>query len=537
MAEKLSRRSFIAGAAAVAGMAAAAPAALRGVEAPATALADEGKPDTLLIYVGAEPSSGFDPLTTGSYRMFHSCLIKFTKDLEMVGDLATGWEVSDDRLSYTFTLRDDVKFSDGSDFTADDVVFSFLEARDNGASTLNLTMVDDVVALDPHTVQFTLNKPRSNFLNITSKLGIVPAALYDAQAYREDPKGTGPFRLLQWDKGQQIIIEPNEYYYDTQATFRQITIAFIDGETAISNAQSGEFDVVMVSPEYSTVDVPGMVLQTFPTIDTRGFSLPCAPEEEVDGQIIGNNVTCDIAVRKALNIGIDRQAIIDGALNGIGTPATSLLAGNVPWANLECEFEDGRVDEAKAILDEAGWVEGDDGVRVKDGIRAEFDITGRTDDMQRYNLAAAFAQDAGKLGIKINASAIDWTTCKKIVQHTPTCWGTGDYDPSGDLVAYYGSTEMGGAGRSQYANEAVDAHIEAAYAAATVEEAVEEWKMVQWDGTTGPETENGDLPCIWLATIDHTYFVREGLDLGDQIVHPHGHGWPVANNMNEWRWA
>ena len=54
---------------------------------------------------------------------------------------------------------------------------------------------------------------------------------------------------------------------------------------------------------------------------------------------------------------------------------------------------------------------------------------------------------------------------------------------------------------------------------------------------TGPEGENGDFTCIWLATIDHTYFVREGLELGEQIVHPHGHGWPVVSNLNEWHWA
>ena len=536
MAEKLTRRSFVLGAAAIAGMAAAG-ATLQATEPASRALADDTRPDTLTIYVGAEPTSGFDPLTGGSSRLFQSRLLGYNQALELKPDLALEWEMAEDRLHYTFKLRDDAKFSDGSDLTAADVAFSFLEARDNGASTLNLTMLEDVVAIDDYTVEFTLNKPQSNFINIAAQLSIVPAALYDAQAYRENPIGSGPFCLLQWDKGQQIIIGPNAYYYGTQSPFRQITIVFLDGETAISNAQSGEFDVVMVSPEYATVDVPGMVLTTCPTIDTRGFSLPCQPEEEVDGAIVGNNVTCDPAVRRALNIGIDRQAIIDGALNGIGTPATSLLAGKVAWANPDVEFEDNRVDEACALLDEAGWIPGDDGIRVKDGVRAEFDVTGRTDDLQRYNLAVAFAQDALKLGIQINASAMDWSTCKEINPHTPTCWGTGSYDPAGDLVPFYASVELGGSGRSQYSSETVDAHIEAAYAAASYEEAIEEWKLVQWDGQAGPEGDQGDLPCIWLATIDHTYFVREGLDLGEQIMHPHGHGWPVVNNLNEWHWA
>lgn len=508
-----------------------------------TAFADESsdKPDTLQIYVGAEPSDGFDPLTSdwgynGSYILFQSRLLAFNKNLGLDPDLAESYEVSDDKLTYTYHLREGVKFSDGSDFTADDVVFSYLTARDNGASVLDLTRIENAEATDAQTVVFTLKEPDSSFLNLTGKLGIVPKALYDETSYRENPVGTGPFKLMQWDKGQQIIIVPNEHYYGMQSPFSQITLVFLEGETALSNAQSGEYDVVMVSPEYATATVDGMELKTFQTIDTRGFNLPTAPVSEEDGKTVGNDVTCDPAIRKALCIGVSRQSIIDGALNGVGTASTTLLGAMVPWANTDLPFEDGRVDEAKAILDEAGWVEGDDGIRVKDGVRAEFDITGRTDDLQRFNIAVALAQEAEGLGIKINATSQLWSQCKEDSEHIPTCWGTGDYDPSGDLVAYYGSD--GGTNHSQYSNETVDAHVEAALDATDPETAYEEWKKVQWDDEkkAGPEGEDGDHPAIWLVTIDHTYFVRDGLNLGDQIVHPHGHGWPVVYNLNEWHW-
>ena len=408
--------------------------------ASTSAAASAGAKDTLTIYVGAEPSSGFDPMTgygsTGAYTFFHSRLLRFDKDMNLQPDLAKEWSVSDDGLTYTYKLRDDVVFSDGSPFKASDVVFSYLTARDGGSSSLNLTKLADAKAIDDYTVEFTLSERFSSFARITGKLCIVPEALYDEQQYRTNPIGTGPFKMVQWDKGQQVIIEPNEKYYGTISPFKQITVLFLDNEAVLANAQSGMLDVAMVSPEYATATVSGMHLETFSTIDTRGFNLPTKPEEEVDGKTVGNNVTSDHAIRKALVIGVDRQAIIDNALNGIGTATTALIT-QVPWANLECQFKDGRVEEAVKILEDAGWVAGSDGIREKDGVRAEFSITGRTDDLQRYNLAQGFAQEAEKLGIKINATSEAWDKCKEISENTPTCWGTGDYDPAGDLTGYY----------------------------------------------------------------------------------------------------
>lgn len=533
----MTRRTFMHGALATGAMVACG--GISGVLAGCSkATPQEGIRDRLTIYVGGEPEGGFDPLTgwgyNGSYILFQSRLLKFDRNLDLQPDLATSYTISDDGLTYTYTLRDGVTFSDGSPFTAEDVVFSYLTARDSGASTLDLTKLADVKALDDTTVEFTLIEPYSSFKALTGKLGIVPKALYDDRTYRSNPVGTGPFKLLQWDAGQQIIIAPNEHYYGTMSPFKQITLLFLDGETALSNAQSGQLDVVMVQPEYAKNTVEGMTLKTYPTIDTRGFNLPTAVQTtDTDGKVKGNDVTADRAIRQALAIGVHRQAIIDHALNGIGTPTTALIT-QVAWANPSCQYEDGRVDEATELLDKAGWIVGDDGIRVKDGQRAAFSITGRTDDLQRYNVAVAFAQEARELGIAIDATSALWSDCKAHADSIPTCWGTGDYDPSGDLVGFYqtGATYN----RSQYSNPTTDAHIHAALDTTDAAAALENWKNVPWDGTTGPEGEQGDIPAIWLVTIDHTYFVRDGLDLGDQLVHPHGHGWPLVANLNEWSW-
>ena len=115
----------------------------------------------------------------------------------------------------------------------------------------------------------------------------MPEAGYDEGKYRTNPIGSGPFKMVQWDKGQQVIIEPNEKYYGTISPFKQITVLFLDGEAALANAQSGLLDVAMVSPEYATANVNGMHLVTLPTIDTRGFNLPTQPETTKDGKTIG----------------------------------------------------------------------------------------------------------------------------------------------------------------------------------------------------------------------------------------------------------
>lgn len=538
----MTRREFSKGACAFIGAATAGAAGLLTAGCSGNDSASDDKAaasrDTLTIYVGEEPADGFDPLTgwgyNGSYILFQSRLLAFDGDLNLKGDLATGYEVSDDGLIYTYTLRDDAKFSDGTPVTARDVAFTYETAATGGTSTIDFTAIDAVAALDDRTVEFRLRRRDSSFPARTGMLGVVPEALYDAQSYRENPVGSGPFRLLQWDKGQQVIIEPNEYYYGTKSPFRQITIVFLDGEAALANAQSGQYDVVMVQPEYAKSQVNGMTLQTYETLDTRGFNLPTTPlATDEAGRQYGCDVTADRAIREALCIGVSRRAIIDGALNGIGTPSTALI-NHVAWSNPACSYEDGRVDEARRILDEAGWAEGPDGIREKDGLRAEFTVTGRTDDLQRYNLAQAFSQEAAKLGIKVNAESAQWQKCKDQAGAIPTCWGTGNYDPSGDLASYYASD--GSYNFSHYRNDATDAHVAAALEATDYAAAIESWKQVQWDGEQGPESDKGDFAYIWLAAIDHTYFVRDGLNLGEQLVHPHGHGWPIVANLNEWHW-
>ena len=184
---------------------------------------NDKKKDELVMAFGSEPEDGFDP-TTGWGRygspLFQSTLLKRNDDLEVVNDLAESYEIDeDDNKIWTVKLRDDVTFSDGERLTAEDVVFTFETAAENG-SVVDLNVIDEVEALDKTTVQFTLEEPRSTFVNTLIATGIVPEHAY-GDDYAENPVGSGPYEFVQWDKGQQLIVRENPEYYGDKPNLKK----------------------------------------------------------------------------------------------------------------------------------------------------------------------------------------------------------------------------------------------------------------------------------------------------------------------------
>jgi peptide/nickel transport system substrate-binding protein len=493
--------------------------------------------DSLVISVGSVLfSEPLDPIrgSLQGLNLFHSALLKITNDLEAAPDLAAGYTISDDRLVYTFTLRTGVKFSDGTLLKPEDVVFTYLTAKNSG-SEVDLTMLETAEVLDG-AVRFTLNRVFSPFIRLTALLGIVPQQGYN-ENYGRNPIGTGPFKVKQFDVNQQIILENNPYYYGTKSPFKQITILNVNEETALAAAKSGQLDVVMVNPEYAKEKVANMTLRRFKTVDNRGFNLPVTGEQRNSaGNIVGNNITADPALRKALNIGINRREIINNALNGIGAPSVTRFQGT-PWNQGEPVFQDGQAEEAKKILEAAGWVDTDgDGVREKNGVRCEFRIQAPASELERYNLAAALAENARPLGVTIIPAAVDWDTIMKTMRGIPSCIATGSYNF--DVVwqsfhtRFADPDDTGWYNLSSYRDPAVDEYLEKMLAAGSDADAIAQAKKAQYDGAAGP---NVDIPFLVIVNIEHAYFIRDGLSVGNQRVHPHGHGVPVIQNLNEWR--
>lgn len=498
--------------------------------------AKDAKPvakDEITISAGVNlVAGGYDP--TAGYGVwapdiFHSRLLQVKENNQLANDLATAYEVSADGLTYTFRIRNDAKFSDGHPLTAEDVVFTF-ETTKNKASAADLTMLDSVSSPDAGTVVFRLKRPWSTFVFHLSEIGIVPKHAYSPN-YGDHPIGSGAWKIAEFTKEQQLILVPNEHYYGVKPKLKKVTILKLDEDAALAAAKSGRLDVVLVDSEFAKTKVEGMDLYKMAAMDAFTINLPTIPETtDATGQKVGHPVTSDPAIRQALNIGIDRQTIIQNALSGLGEAAYG-AAPALPWSSGNT-FNDNQVEAAKTLLEAAGWKDADgDDVREKNGVKAEIVITGRSNDQARYNTVVALAEDVKKLGIRITPKSAPWSECRE-ARNIPTCWVFGQPNPI-EFYRYYDSSQIGKAvigNPASYTNAAVDAVIRKALDAREPAEANRYWQE-------GQTIAQKDIPYLWIARPDVTYLVKAGLTIPSLNKLPtRGQGISIVENMNEWFW-
>ena len=497
--------------------------------------------DSVIVAMGptSEPEAGFDPaFGWGAGEHVHEPLIQSTltvtnPDLTIGYDLATDTSVSEDGLTWTVTIRGDVKFTDGEPLTAGDVAFTYNTVKET-SSVNDFTMLDRAEALNDTTVVFHMTRPFSIWPYTMAAVGILPEHAYDSRTYGTNPIGSGRYMLKQWDQGQQVILEANPDYYGEAPKMKQVTILFMEEDAAFLASQAGQVDVAYTSATYSDQNIDGYELVAYETVDNRGFNLPAVPEgTDEEGRQRGNDFTSDVRVRRAINLGIDRQEMIDHVLNGYGSPAYS-VCDQLPWYSEASEVAyDPK--EAGKLLDEAGWRMGPDGVREKDGVKASLNLLFSTGDSVRQALVEDFADQMEELGIACTTEGVGWDTAYDRALADPLLWGWGAHTPMELYNIYHTEEKSGSARYSPYGNEAVDAYMDQALASGDLEESYALWQKAQWDGTTGV-TQEGDIPWVWLVNIDHLYWVRDGLRVAEQKIHPHGHGWSVVNNVDQWSW-
>src|SRR5690625_2675596 len=186
-----------------------------------------------------------------------------------------------------------------------------------------------------------------------------------------------------------------------------------------------------------------MELLELDTVDNRGivFADVEAGEETEDGVPIGNDVTSNETIRKAIDIAINREALVEGVLDGFGTPAHS-VADHLPWWNPETEIKDNDMDKAKKMLDEAGWNENSQGIREKDGLEAAFTLLYPAGDEIRQSLSLTVAEELKDLGIHVETEGQSWNDLEQTMYSNPVMMGWGSHDPL-EMYNIYSSKTRG----------------------------------------------------------------------------------------------
>lgn len=284
-------------------------------------------------------------------------LTRFTADGSIIPGLAAGWEISDDGLTYTFRLRDGVTFHDGTTMDAADVKFTFdrLLAEDSANAQKALyTLISGVEVVDPLTVRMTLSEPNGNMLFNLAWGDAVIVAPESIGTIKQQPVGTGAFKFDRWVQSDRIELVRNDTYWGTPAKLEAATFKFISDPTAAFAAVMAE-DVDYFSAFPAPENLPQF------EADPRFQVLVGSTEGET---ILSTNNKMppfdDIRVRKALAHAIDRNAIIDGAMFGYGTPIGTHFAPHHPaYVDLTAQsaFDPSK---ARDLLEQAGFADGFD---------------------------------------------------------------------------------------------------------------------------------------------------------------------------------
>lgn len=260
------------------------------------------------------------------YNVYET-LVRLQADGSITGLLAESWEVSDDALTYTFSLRDGVSFHNGDPLTAADVVFSIDNVRNTEAHPFATTFapIDTVTAVDDSTVEITLTQPSANLLFfMTQGQGVIlnQNAIDDIA---NSAIGTGPFTFGSWTVGDNLVLERNDDYWGEPALLETVTFEYIADPNALNNAMlSDQLDLV------AGVSAPEL-LEVFEA-DERFEVLTGLTYGEVTLSLNGRRAPFDdIRVRQAVSHAVDRQAVIDLAYAGYGTPIGTFSTPLDPW--------------------------------------------------------------------------------------------------------------------------------------------------------------------------------------------------------------
>ena len=432
--------------------------------------ADSEYKDTLVYALNTDvqsldPQIQNDTTSESVVKMLYNTLLKFEDDGTVVGDLAESWSVSEDKLTWTFNLKQGVKFHNGKELTSADVKATFDRALNAEAGGLRTTeiikMFTAVEAPDPYTVTITTDGPYGPMesLMCNMSLGIMDADYIeqyglDLGTSVEGENGTGPFKVVSWERDQEIVVERFDDYFGTPAKLQTVVYTIIpEAASRVIALETGEVDVIDKPTDEDLArleaDTENFTVLRKPTISQRLFRFGC------NDPIISNT-----KVRQAIVYAIDRQAIIDALFTGSGYPSTAPLApvtfGYSDLGEIEQDLE-----LAKSLLAEAGY---------PDGFDTKIITTERYQN--GIELAEIISQQLAEIGINAEIEVWEWSALSASWNGITAdefdqpifIMGAGPSmrDADGGLRGLYTTSETGLNDRNYgfYSNAEVDALIE-----------------------------------------------------------------------------
>ena len=446
--------------------------------------------------------------------------------------------ISADGLIWDITLREGIEFSDGTPFDPADVVASYRVIKEpRTASPLAGTLENlaTVEAHGPDGVRFILHEPQVSF-KTSLLIGIAPSEKIQERtpvsesSLNREPIGTGPYVLESFDSSS-LVLSANENYRDGAPAVRKVSYT----ESADDNTRTQ----VMAGSDYTGTVLParlaagfaqreGLEVVTATSADWRGISLPS-----------DHPLTKDPKVRLALNLAIDRDEIVAGVLAGAGRPAYTFIPPEYgKYYNSQAVFEHDPM-RAQQLLDEAGWTVAADGVRSKNGERAEFTLLYNPGDTLRRDLSLALAAQLEAYGIKVIVKPATFDQAEPRVGKDAIMLGGGDTPYDVDTQLYkmlHSSYPDAGAyydNPSHYSNKLMDQALHTGRTSTYPKTRASAYQKVQ-------ELYIEDPSMLLIAFVDHSYVQRSNVhqrwNTTGTLLEPHEHGtaWGPWAQIGQW---
>lgn len=441
---------------------------------------------------------------------------------QVVPGLADRWDYDETAYTYTFHLRDGVKWHDGQPLTSADVKFTIEAIMDpeNGAENApNYEDVEEITTPDEQTVVFRLTGPNAAFLEYMT-MAVLPRHLLEGEdmqtsGFFRAPVGTGPYKLERWDVGQAIVLVKNEDYYLGCPNIDQIIFKIVGDDNAQAvQLESGELDLALLDPRnaQSFAGRDGFTCYDMMTADYRGILFNFWNDYWIENRDLIPAVCC----------AIDRQAIIDSVLLGQGMAAYSPLQRNI-YNNADVERYGYDPARAKEILESAGCVMGPDGFYQRDGQEVGFVISVMAGEQDRIDIAQAAAQQLREAGIHCTVeipAKIDWGGQMAGL----IGWGS-PFDADDHTYKVFGTGK--GANYSGYSNQRVDEYLTLARQSADPGVRRDYYAKFQ-------EELAADPPYAFICYIDANSVAKSSVRgiAADTVLGHHGVG--IFWNVHEW---